>query len=494
MSEKKLGAVMVLTDKYTPKIQKIMQSTDDAEKKLKALTGTTEAFMDELNNMAIKSNTASNALTGLASKMATVVSAGYAVKKAFDIAWGGIENAGLQNVQENTLQAMLGSDAAGTGLYDYISDYAKTSILGREDLAKGLTSFIPTTRDLSQLQKLINMTERLYAKDPTQGAEGAVFAIKEILSGDTMSMRSRYNITGFDGDMIRTLIADGKTAEAIEYISGILDKFGASMDVLEKNTDSLSAKMNILGSNAQTALGEKMEPVMEHLLPLLDQLVEDLDAGRFQPFFDTLVVGGSMAVKVLGFVADNTELVSGGIIVLTSAVGGYKIATNMATISTKLFGVSSVEATAGVWGLNTALLANPITWFVGLLALGTGAMMLFNNELDKLSNKSVSANVLEDGELDKLLKSTSQGTTLPVTVENESLAVTGTVDIEEDNIKYLLDLANRDYVAKFSTATLAPQIYANFGDVHETADVGQMLDLIEREVQSMVSIEAEGVA
>ena len=82
---------------------------------------------------------------------------------------------------------------------------------------------------------------------------------------------------------------------------------------------------------------------------------------------------------------------------------------------------------------------------------------------------------------------------IPVNVENDSINVKGTVDIEEDNLKYLLDIAEREYIAKFSTATLAPQISVQIGEVKETADMDAITDRLANQLQEMVNIEAEGV-
>lgn len=289
--QKTLSAVIALTDNYTSKLNKIVASTSSAEGKLKSVTAATDKFNDQLKDMGNESEKTSGKMNGLIGRVTTLISAGFALRKAFQWGLEGVNIASTQEVQENTLKAMLGNDALGAGLYDYISDYAKTSILGREDLAKGMMSYLPTTKDFTQLQRLINMTERLYAKDPTQGSEGAVFAMKEILSGDTMSMRNRYNITGFSGEDIRAMIGAGDVEGALDYIDEKLSQFGASTEVLEKNAAGLTAQMNMLSSNAKTALGENMKPVMEALIPVAERLLADLDAGRFQPFFDVLAVG-----------------------------------------------------------------------------------------------------------------------------------------------------------------------------------------------------------
>lgn len=83
-------------------------------------------------------------------------------------------------------------------------------------------------------------------------------------------------------------------------------------------------------------------------------------------------------------------------------------------------------------------------------------------------------------------------TKVQTTLEGETVSVTGNVNIEEDNLKYLLDIAEREYVAKFSTATLAPQISVTFGDVHQEADVNKLIDQLDSSITEMIATEAEG--
>ena len=99
----------------------------------------------------------------------------------------------------------------------------------------------------------------------------------------------------------------------------------------------------------------------------------------------------------------------------------------------------------------------------------------------------------EDLNYDQLNKDFAASKALDVNVANdEPISVSGDVQIEEDNLKYLMDLANRDYVAKFSTATLAPQMQVTIGQVNQTADINGITDQLANELTAMISNEAEG--
>ncbi|QHI72901.1 tape measure protein [Aminipila terrae] len=66
------------------------------------------------------------------------------------------------------------------------------------------------------------------------------------------------------------------------------------------------------------------------------------------------------------------------------------------------------------------------------------------------------------------------------------------VNMSDEDLQYLRDIAERDFVNKFSTATLAPNIQVTFGDVHETADVDKMYKRMGKIMQQQLASVGEG--
>ncbi len=81
----------------------------------------------------------------------------------------------------------------------------------------------------------------------------------------------------------------------------------------------------------------------------------------------------------------------------------------------------------------------------------------------------------------------------PVSVEGTGSNGTVGVDMEEEDLGYLRDMAERDYIANVATNTLAPNIAVSFGDVHETADVNQLYGRIQTILKEQIAIAPEGV-
>lgn len=67
------------------------------------------------------------------------------------------------------------------------------------------------------------------------------------------------------------------------------------------------------------------------------------------------------------------------------------------------------------------------------------------------------------------------------------------VSIDSEDLKYLKDTAERDYLVKYSQNTLAPQLQVTFGEVKETADVKQIKKVLEDMFREELAVVAEGV-
>ena len=396
----------------------------------------------------------------------------------------------MQQVQETTFQALLNHKAAGSALYDYVSAYAKVSALGREDLANAVTAYSTYTKDDDQLERLIKLTERLYSKDPTQGAAGAVFAMRELLSGDTMSVKDRFNMGGFSGETIRNYANTGDIEGMLDYVDQMFNKFGATQEVVDANYNNLITQTNIFGSNMKTAIAEAATPAMEELSATVRQLNADMDAGKFQPFINLMGNGMRLIGNLAGWVGENMNWLAPTIVGVGAAVIAYngtllilKGATTAVTAATAIMNVVTGAATGNFFQAAAGAAA---------LVGGLAAIAAVSKNIDVQTGLDIETAKQQYANLQSELGGTSAA--LPVEVSNTApIKVKGEVEIEEESLRYMLDIRGEQWLAKVSTATLAPQNNFYGTVIRETADFDQFTEKLTNDLRTATETAAAGV-
>jgi len=451
-----LQAVFALNDRYTTVMTKIINSTDTAEKKVKDMEKVLGTYNKRLEQTKTSADIASGGIGGLATKIGGLVSAAYLGKKALEGMFAAVNLSAMQKVQETTFQALTHSEKIGSGLYDYVSRYAEVSALGREDVAQGVTAALTVTRDINQIEQFIKMIERLYAKDPSKGAQQAVFSLKELLAGDTVSARGVYGITGISGESIRSMMESGDTQGALDYISSIMDKFGATQEVVDKNFTGLITQTNIFTSNLKTAIGEAATPVMENLAGVMQRLNAEMQAGKYQPFINVMVNGMEMIGNGLAWVAQNADWLVPSIAGVMTALIIYNGVMKIVKATTELLAISTGILT-GRWVSAAAALAA----FAG----SAYVVSELTKDIDMETKQSLA-------DIKSGLSSGLAGTAdIDAHITNsDPIKVTGEVEIEQESLKYMMDFAGARFLAMYSTSMIQPQMIVQNQTINQNAD------------------------
>ncbi len=433
-----LAAVFALNDRYTAAIRTIMKSQDEFEKKQSQIDKATEVFnkrQEQLKNTADKT---SASMGGLAGKLAGLVSVSLLLKKAWDGTISAINTAAVQKVQETTFQALVNSEKIGSQLYQYVGAYARVSALSREQTAQVVTAALPITRNINQIEQMIKFVERLQAKDPTKGVEQAIFSIKELMSGDVVSARGVYGITGISGEELRNLKAQGDIEGMFKIIDRGLNSVGATQEVVTKNFNGLITQLGMLKTNFASAIGEQATPMMERLSQTVVGLNENMNAGKYQPFINLLVNGMELIGNGLAFVGENAYWLIPAVGGVVTALIAYNTATAIAAVVT--------NGLLGNWG-GMVLLAGAVAGTVA------GMSLAMKDVSNSAKNAQTSAEAIKNSLAEPLGKTKIDAEI----VNSDPIKVSGEVDIEQESMKYLLDIAGAKFFAQYSTATLAPQ-------------------------------------
>jgi hypothetical protein len=385
--------------KITNTLSAARGAIQNANAGLNQLVASQDNAANTQNRLNNEFNKGANASNGLISKVKGLAAAYFGFEAAKQGIKGTIGGAmGLQQ-QLFTLQGIMGNKEVGTAYFDNLQKKANESVFGFEDFAANARKYMQFTKNTDSLDKLANISERLTLMDPTQGLQGAGFALKEAMSGDFISLKERFGFGKADAEILK---ASTSMDDFISKFDTLLSKKGFTDSMLEQYNNSAAAQFDNLQSNFKTALSQAGNGALEILAPVITRINNTFSNGGFQSFFNNISIGLSTIVSIgldvadvltwIGnVVSDNWSIISPivwgvvtaiaayniavGILNITSAISkGIQLASAIATaIHTKTTlakANADAAATASQWGLNAALLACPITWIIiGIIAL-----------------------------------------------------------------------------------------------------------------------------
>ncbi len=196
------------------------------------------------------------------------------------------------------------------------------------------------------------------------------------------------------------------------------------------------------------------------------------------PIASIKVLFYDLAINVLGFIE--------------------KMASGIGTLINKITGIE-VDITAGITGLKNKLAndAANIRSEEGLVEYAKSKDFMDYSEGytkgSKIGTKAYNSIAGASGSLVEQFPDDGLGTTgNPMAVQGTGNNGSLDVAMPDEDLQYLRDVAERDYVNKFSTATLSPNISVSFGDVHKEADADKVAGRIQRILQEEIAVAAEG--
>ncbi|RXI46263.1 hypothetical protein DP145_06705 [Clostridium tetani] len=318
---------------------------------------------DRINNSF---NKGKNVADGLLTKVKGLASAylGFqAIKKGIDLTIVGAANLEQQLI---TISGMLGNKDVGKAFFEKINDYALISQYGLKNFAAISRQFIQFTKNTDKLMELNKLAERLAFLDPTQGLEGAGFALKEILGGDGMSLKGRF---GFGSGEIKQLKEATSMDDFIKKFDHMVSEKGGTQKAVEEAANAASSLWNNLMANISTSFAKAGNRALEVMKPALRALNEAFREGKFEPFFDSISSGLAIIGQGVLFVLN-----------IISWIGGF-VQENWSIIEPILIATALYFSTILIpilWDTITTILAMGVAWLminwpilliIGLIAL-----------------------------------------------------------------------------------------------------------------------------
>lgn len=177
---------------------------------------------------------------------------------------------------------------------------------------------------------------------------------------------------------------------------GASDGFKGFIEYVKTNGPVL---MEVLGNlvNFIVDVGVALAPLGEKLLGLLNNLTNFLATSEgVQGFFQMLSDIGISIIENWGPISDILISLTAGVLAFKAGMLGMEI---IGVINTLMMAwrTGTLMQTLAQWGLNAAMLANPLTWIIGLIAalIAIGVMLYLNWDTVKAKASELWANLKE---------------------------------------------------------------------------------------------------
>src|SRR5690554_880200 len=305
-----LVAKLRLQDDLTRPLKKVMSQLNSASKQSNKMAKATDSLGkstskagNTVNKLGNAFKNASSKAGGLASSM-TKVSSGTNALNSLKNTVLGIAGAYLSaqgaaklfnatvgaaaryQQSEVAVRAIFNDDAAAKAYLEMVELKAIDSpLLNSTEMLGASKSLVAMTKNVDELAEAWNIIERLMVLDPTQGTEGAAFALKEMWQGDAMSMIERFGLNRGALNEIKKMSIPQQIAE----INKLLDGMGITQETVNamgsttlgywaQINERVEKFMRMIGDSSNTKLGAILGGIVDKLDSMdLDTLAKEID-------------------------------------------------------------------------------------------------------------------------------------------------------------------------------------------------------------------------
>jgi hypothetical protein len=242
-------------------------------------------FGSSLGRIAVVAGPALAVLGGIKLAIGGIRTAIDGAKVAFDAFYSSVEAAAKRELEIVSIRGLMRDQKKADQFFNYLEKRAAESMFSEQDFLSSGKAFIPVTRDIPTLQKIVSLTERLATAKPLQGMEGASFAIREMLSGDLQSIVERFELPRSE---IKKFIKKDIKGQ-LEGLDKLLDKIGYSEKFLKVIDDTGIAQATQAVEKLKLAWTKMGVKALDAIKPALKEFNKLLDS----PFMAEVTKFGS---------------------------------------------------------------------------------------------------------------------------------------------------------------------------------------------------------
>lgn len=297
-----LKARISLVDKFSGPMRQIERQVERNQRALDNMrrkAKQTGMSMDKMNRSSARASSGFSGLgrgvTGLAGGLGSLVrrfnpvamgfaavaagaTAAYGAVKIFNATVG--EAMKMQQSQI-VIGAMFDDKKLSTEYMKMLDKIAiKSPLMDSQQMYGNSKSFITASKDLGQLEQMWGLAERLMASDPQQGLEGAIFALRELFSGDAISIVDRFELPRAIMNDIKKLPID----EQLSALDKYFDKIGLTTKLIDEMGGSALGMWAQVKERFQLVMRDMGEPALKAVSTFLGGLLDRLEGEDMKKF------------------------------------------------------------------------------------------------------------------------------------------------------------------------------------------------------------------
>lgn len=218
-------------------------------------------------------------------RMGKLVATAGAAAVAAGVGIGFNFNNSLEQAQTK-LMAFTKDGAQVAKTLEWVKQEASKTQFSFTEMADAAANLTPVSKSTGKsLEVLIRQAEVLAALNPTEGLTGAVFSLREALSGDFVSIVDRFNLPR---KRLNELKEQG--VPALEAISTALKEMGIDQSLVEKQGQTTAARFDQIKDKFTILAGELTKPIFDKVSLGLFQMSEQVDVlvPQIKTFFTEL--------------------------------------------------------------------------------------------------------------------------------------------------------------------------------------------------------------
>lgn len=214
----------------------------------------TGLFATRVNGLRIGTNGLSASIGGMQSALIGLAGAYLSAQgaaKAFDMTIGA---AARYEQSEVAVKAIFNDDKKSNAYLQMVDKMAIDSpLLNSTEMLASSKGLVAMTKNVDELRKAWSIIEKLMVLDPTQGTDGAAFALKEMWQGDALSMVERFGLDKGKLNKIKKM----NIPQQITEINKLLDGMG----ITEKTVNAMGQTTLGYWAQIQERAGKFMRQV-----------------------------------------------------------------------------------------------------------------------------------------------------------------------------------------------------------------------------------------